>query len=248
MTSPTPPTTPDPTPAARSATLHDGTVAIQPPFNPTLCLITGLILLALCFATWPIDGATHQWAKSISLGGDIRRTLETAQQFGDLLTVTLSCTLILLLDSRDPSQVRRRVLTIILTVLAVAACTYILKMAFGRPRPVLADPSFMTGPLGTYPLSTSSSPTGFELRSPWAFWHKGTSDLWSFPSSHTSGAAALGLSLWWFYPRLKWLVIFLIITVAIARVILKAHYPSDVLIGAAVALLIAPLILKRFNR
>lgn len=233
---------PNPTSPAPTATPHDGTVATRR--NSASFLIAGLILLACCFATWPIDGHIHTWAKSISLAGDIRRTLETAQQFGDALTVTLSCILILLLDPHH----RRRVLTIVITILAVAACTYILKMTFGRPRPVLADPSFMTGPLGTYPLSSSSSPTGFELRSPWLFWLKGTSDLWSFPSSHTSGATALGLSLWWFYPRLKWLVIFLIITVAAARVVLKAHYLSDVLAGAAVALLIAPLVLKRFSR
>jgi membrane-associated phospholipid phosphatase len=239
MTSPTPTPSSPALPDAPTATPHDGTVLIRP--HPAFFLIIALILFCLCFATWPIDAAAHQWAKSISLGGDIRRTLETVQQFGDALTVTLSCILILLLD---PAH-RRRVLTIVIAILAVALCTYILKMAFGRPRPVLADPSFMAGPLGTYPLATGD---GFTLRSPWLFWMKGTSDLWSFPSSHTSGATALGLSLWWFYPRLKWLVIFLIITVAIARVILKAHYPSDVIAGAAVALLIAPLMLKRFTR
>ncbi|MBU6412986.1 MAG: phosphatase PAP2 family protein [Planctomycetes bacterium] len=242
MTNPTPTPSSSAPPDVPPATRHDGTVAARP--NPNLFLIIGLILLALCFAIWPIDGAVHTWAKSVSLGGDIRRTLETAQQFGDALTVTLSCVLILLLDPHH----RRRVITIVITILAVAACTYILKMAFGRPRPVLADPSFMTGPLGTYPVTSASSATGFELRSPWLFWHKGTSDLWSFPSSHTSGAAALGLSLWWFYSRLKWLVLLLIITVAIARVVLKAHYPSDVLAGAAVALIIAPMMLKRFSR
>lgn len=205
--------------------------------SPRLCALIGLALIASCLLTWSIDAPVHEWAKGVSLGGDVRRTMETVQQFGDAATVTLSCILILLLD---PAR-RRRVLDIVITVLAVAACTYLLKMTFGRPRPVLEDPAFLSGPLGTYPLAVGD---GFELRSPWHFWIKGTSNLWSFPSSHTSGAMALGLSLWWFYPRLKWLMVALIVVVGVSRVVLKAHYLSDVLAGAGVALLVAPMTLN----
>jgi membrane-associated phospholipid phosphatase len=203
-------------------------------------LVAGAVLLALCPLTWSIDGPIHQWAQSISLGGDIRRTLETIQQFGDGATVALSCILIYLLD---PSQ-RKRIWILILTVLAVSACTLLLKMSFGRPRPVFEDPSYLCGPFGTYPVFSNTSATGLELRSPWQFWLKGVSNLWSFPSSHTSGATALGLSLWWLYPRLKPLIVVLLIIVATSRVILNAHYITDVLAGAAVGLIIAPLLLE----
>jgi membrane-associated phospholipid phosphatase len=190
-----------------------------------------------------VDGVIHEWARGVVLGGDVRRTLETVQQFGDAATVALSCVLIVLLD---PAH-RRRVVTVVITALAVAACAYVLKMAIGRPRPVLGDANFLCGPLGTYPLKDALSQSGWELRSPWQFWLKGTSDLWSFPSSHTSGATGLGLALWWLYPRIKPLVIVLIVVVGAARVILNAHYLSDVLAGAAVGLIIAPLVLRRAN-
>jgi undecaprenyl-diphosphatase len=58
------------------------------------------------------------------------------------------------------------------------------------------------------------------------------------PSSHTSAAAALGIALAIMYPRLTWLMVGLVAIVAIARVTFGAHYPSDVVAGATVGLLV----------
>jgi len=66
-------------------------------------------------------------------------------------------------------------------------------------------------------------------------------DEFSFPSGHTLHAVAFTLVALAHYPLLAWLLIPFTASVAISRVVLGLHYPSDVLaatgIGAALAAL-----------
>jgi undecaprenyl-diphosphatase len=64
-------------------------------------------------------------------------------------------------------------------------------------------------------------------------------DAFSFPSGHTLHAVAFSVVAIAFYPGLAWLLIPFTILVAISRVVLGLHYPSDVLAGAALGALIA---------
>jgi undecaprenyl-diphosphatase len=64
-------------------------------------------------------------------------------------------------------------------------------------------------------------------------------DPYSFPSGHTLHAVAFSVVAVAFYPMLAWLVIPFTLLVAISRVVLGLHYPSDVLAGAALGALIA---------
>ena len=64
-------------------------------------------------------------------------------------------------------------------------------------------------------------------------------DRFSFPSGHTLHAVAFGLVALFYFPLLAILVIPFIVMVAMSRVILGLHYPSDVLAGAAIGYLIA---------
>lgn len=64
-------------------------------------------------------------------------------------------------------------------------------------------------------------------------------DRFSFPSGHTLHAVAFtGVALAYF-PGLAWLLLPFTALVAASRVVLGLHYPSDVLAGAALGLLIA---------
>lgn len=64
-------------------------------------------------------------------------------------------------------------------------------------------------------------------------------DHFSFPSGHTLHAVAFGLVAMFYYPILAIILMPFIVMVAMSRVILGLHYPSDVMAGAALGYLIA---------
>ena len=64
-------------------------------------------------------------------------------------------------------------------------------------------------------------------------------DRFSFPSGHTLNAVALGTVILAYYPALLLLVLPFIVLVALSRVILGLHYPSDVAAGAAIGGMVA---------
>ncbi|ADL53484.1 phosphatase PAP2 family protein [Clostridium cellulovorans] len=56
-------------------------------------------------------------------------------------------------------------------------------------------------------------------------------DKYSFPSGHTSNAFALAVITFCFFPYIGVLALFLAILVALSRMYLGVHYPTDVAIG-----------------
>jgi undecaprenyl-diphosphatase len=56
-------------------------------------------------------------------------------------------------------------------------------------------------------------------------------DRYSFPSGHTLHAACFTVMLASYHPALLWLVVPFALSVALSRVVLGLHYPSDVLAG-----------------
>ena len=61
-------------------------------------------------------------------------------------------------------------------------------------------------------------------------------DVYSFPSGHTLHAVAFGVLLSALYPGLAPLLAVFALSVGVSRVALGLHYPSDVLIGAALGI------------
>ena len=59
-------------------------------------------------------------------------------------------------------------------------------------------------------------------------------DRFSFPSGHTLHAVAFGLVALFYFPLLAVILMPFMLMVAMSRVILGLHYPSDVLAGAAI--------------
>jgi len=64
-------------------------------------------------------------------------------------------------------------------------------------------------------------------------------DAFSFPSGHTLHAVAFSAIAVAYYPMLAVLLAPFTVLVALSRVVLGLHYPSDVLAGAALGALIA---------
>jgi len=91
----------------------------------------------------------------------------------------------------------------------------LLKSKTERPRPFAVIDSIR---LGTAPL-----------------------DRYSFPSGHTLHAVAFTTVVVASYPGLAWLLVPFASLVALSRMVLGLHYPTDVLAGAALGLLISGL-------
>jgi membrane-associated phospholipid phosphatase len=77
----------------------------------------------------------------------------------------------------------------------------------------------------------------------------GDSNWASFPSGHATTAMALGVALALLFPRLRWVFLCLCFWIAVSRLFVGAHYPSDVIaggmLGGITALLMARSLARR---
>lgn len=106
-------------------------------------------------------------------------------------------------------------------VAIVGVCLYrVLKHRMVRERPFIQHAGIE---LGTAPL-----------------------DRYSFPSGHTLHAVAFTMVATAHYPELAWLLIPFAALVAVSRVVLGLHYPTDVLAGGTLGALLAGLSLSLF--
>ena len=66
----------------------------------------------------------------------------------------------------------------------------------------------------------------------------------SFPSGHAATICSIAVALFFIAPRLRWLWITVAVLVCLSRVVIVAHYPSDVLMGAYIGIFSAILLRK----
>jgi len=96
----------------------------------------------------------------------------------------------------------------------------LIKTVFGRARPKLLFSN------GDYAFT----------------WWGTQADYWSFPSGHTANAVAIALALGMIWPRYRVLYAIFAVLIAASRIIITAHYLSDVIMGAFLAFAIVPYI------
>jgi undecaprenyl-diphosphatase len=206
-----------------------------------LVLSVGLIALGLTVV--PLDWTVRDFLWTRRVGGDVKRELEFLQQFGAISSIVLISLVILLLDPAETRLKWRRIADIAVAATLSGLVGNLLKMFLGRPRPLFDDPMHLLGPLGKYPVESGTG--GVRLMSAWEMGAKGVSDLWSMPSSHAMAGACLAFCLSALYPKVRPLCVVLAVIVCTARVLLNAHYVSDVLIGAALGWMIAAFAMRR---
>lgn len=194
---------------------------------------------ALTMLVLPFDRELSLWLRGLNLRGDLRRMLEAWQQYGDFFSVCFAALVVLLLD---PARARR-VADLAAAAAGSSLACLAIKMFVGRPRPKFDDPAYFLGPWGVYPIDvTVDGKPLVRLAHAWDLGAGVKAQLWSMPSSHTAAAAALSVFLTALYPRFRWLGLAMIGVVALGRTALgtqPAHWPSDVVAGAAVGLAVS---------
>ena len=200
----------------------------RPPLGWLLVAVVGACIALGLF----VDRAVILAAAEI--GGSFRRFFEIVTKLGDAtgwLIILAAVTLVCLTLSRQPRfhAIRDRLYQhawncwfVILTCLTSGAIHHVLKIVIGRYRP-------------RYLLSEDLyglSPLNFEIARN------------SFPSGHTQTIVAICFALYLVYPRPWPIYLALAVLVGLSRIALGAHYPSDVLGGAYLAIC-AAILLKR---
>lgn len=199
------------------------------PMRASWPLAAALFIIALLLL--PLDGAVSSFVTRFRPGGDLRRELEMVQQFGGATSIAIAGLLIWRLDPRR--------LVLMLDWLAAAGATWLavftIKIAAARPRPkFVGEHLHFLWPWGSRIVHEGDPP-----RHAWEIFAEDVAELWSMPSSHTAFAVVAAVCLGHMYPRLRTPALCLCVIVGACRVLFKAHYPSDVLIGAAIGYVIA---------
>jgi membrane-associated phospholipid phosphatase len=185
--------------------------------------------LALC-----IDLDVARWCKAGHLPREIIRFLNFSEVFGHGIGVA---TILLAAAVLDPTlggwhaRPRCGILPVswdfVRMVVAGFAgglmATVIKATPLDRVRPRAADLAAAASALSTFGDSVATTIASH-------------SDVNSFPSGHAATAAGLAAALSWKYPRGRWFFAAMAMAAAAQRVASSAHYPSDVLLGAALGL------------
>lgn len=178
-------------------------------------LVPPVVLLLLAGVALAIDMSVAQWAQGRDYPRAVRELMSLAEAFGHGVGVSLVLVTVYTLD-----PARRRLLPRSIVAVVAAGCgANLIKLLISRSRPATSDLLH----LDAWHTFADWLPLGHN-GSPWQ----------SFPSAHTATAVGLGLVLSSLYPQGRRLFAAFAIAVGLQRILGGAHFPSDVLAGAAI--------------
>lgn len=170
-------------------------------------LISGFLIAAAAAGVSFIDVGSREWVQKVGLRGDIERVIKLMEIFAHGTGLLVTGALIWTLAPGYRRSLPRLLAAYGLAGLAVN----LIKLMIPRLRP-------SAGPETSLPETTLN----------WDYLSQ------SFPSGHSAAAVALGLSLAILFPRGRWVFMTLAALACLQRVVFDAHWPSDVLAGAAI--------------
>jgi membrane-associated phospholipid phosphatase len=183
--------------------------------------ISSLAVLAVCILCYfyvdrPVAVYCHGLGKSIKAAGE----MITAFGVSTWYLVVSAVVFLLFRFVRKNEAWSNRALMVFLAVALSGIVTDIIKFVMGRARPtMLFEKDWF----------------GFDFfQTKWAFV--------SFPSGHATTVAAMAFALYFIFPKYKVLYILAVLLGMASRLVLGAHYPSDVIFGAYVGSMTAILV------
>jgi membrane-associated phospholipid phosphatase len=196
-----------------------------------------IALAAASSLAFVFDLDVARWCKAGHLPSELKRFLNFAEVFAHGMGVAVILLAAVALDpslsARDSAAGRSAAVgrlrptgdcwRMIAAAIAGGLMVDVIKAIVDRVRPRAVDLTAVASSLATFGTAAATQITSH-------------SDVNSFPSGHAAMAAGLAAALSWKYPRAAWFFAALAIAAATQRVATSAHYPSDVLLGAALGL------------
>ncbi len=180
-------------------------------------------LLFTAFSIAYLDRPSAYWARDLppAIVALSSRLSQLGNSAWYLVPLALAIPLIHFAHARSADPARKLQLSwffwaavfVFVAIAASGLLTDLLKVIFGRARPVLL---LRTGDFGWHPPGL-------------------TAKLRSFPSGHANTVTAMALALGMLVPRLRIALAALVTLALFSRIAVGAHYPSDLIAGAAVA-------------
>ena len=186
-------------------------------------MIPILIVVALsvaCAAMMFLERTGLRTTLTLSFKGDVKRESRFVQQYGQLVCTFCTALLIWQIDKAHGFRICEALWTSVIATTIIATVT---KRLLGRARPRSEHAGKWLGP---------------------ALRHANYRE--SFPSSHSAGAMAYAGILAAAYPAGAPTFWGLAILCAVLRYIMDAHWPSDVLGGTALGLLVSIIVCRIF--
>ena len=200
-----------------------------PPVLSRRCLALAAVALAAAgVVAFAIDLPLLRWMGPSAgrIPRDLIELVDLAEVFGHGAGIFLILLGVWWLDASR----RKRLAGVVGLLLATGFCVHVLKRIACRVRP--------------YALKDGAA-TVWDTFAGWSAWHERgwevlfDRNLHSWPSGHAAFAFAFACGLAALYPRGTGYFFLLAALASLQRVLAQAHFPSDVLFGAAVAMAVA---------
>ena len=189
--------------------------------HPVVITCSFFVLAAILVLPW--DAVVAQWCRNEKLPGELRAIVRLAETFAHGYGIAAIIITLLLID---PLRRRDTIWTAIGTAFG-GIMANVIKLNVARLRPHTIDP-----------LTSQDWTIGWQGMFPWLQGWEGWIDrsLQAFPSGHTATAAAFATCLSVTYPQARWWFALLAALAGLQRIDAGAHFPSDVLAGAALGI------------
>ena len=213
------------------------------PLLERLLVAGGLVGLG-CLA-FLVDVPVAEWCRRNRLPGELDRLVDLSEVFEHGLGAAVLLGVAVALDpvlrrAAGVAVARWDIARLLMATYAGGLVVDVLKLLVNRVRPRAADFTIVGSAFDTFsPDVWSGLADGAATV---AKYGKAT-DLMSFPSGHAAVAAGLATALAWKYPHGLPVFACLAATSAAQRLLSSAHYPSDVLFGAACGVAMAAICL-----